>query len=449
MDEINYQQDLLGDPDCPHCGGLGYVRLDVPVGHPDFGRLQVCTCRQRQITAQIRQRLYTLSNLDELRHLTFDNFMPRGRIGLSPYQADSLEYAYNQSTHFAQTQKGWLLIQGGYGCGKTHLAAAIANFAVSLSVPTLFITVPDLLDSLRFAYDDPEATFEERFMEIRQAPLLVLDDFGTQNATPWAQEKLFQILNYRYINRLPLVVTTNLSLEEIEERIRSRLLDPELVTIVRIQAPDYRRPADDTGHPQLSSLDLHLGQSFSNFEDRRNEGLTPNHIKELEYALQVATDYARNPEGWLVFTGANSCGKTHLAAAIANYRAQMGLLPLFVSAADLLDHLRASFAPGSGTRYDHRFDEVKTAPLLILDDLGAQSATPWAREKLTQLFDYRYNAKLPTVITMVKTLEDLEKTEPQLVSRMLDRRLCKIIGITAPGYRGAPRKERKSARRSH
>ena len=80
-------------------------------------------------------------------------------------------------------------------------------------MPTLFITVPDLLDSLRFAYQSTEATFEQRFEQIRQAPLLVLDDFGTQNATAWAQEKLFQIINYRYINRLPLVITTNLALD--------------------------------------------------------------------------------------------------------------------------------------------------------------------------------------------------------------------------------------------
>ncbi|MFN8403863.1 MAG: hypothetical protein U0V48_09930 [Anaerolineales bacterium] len=52
----------------------------------------------------------------------------------------------------------------------------------------LFITVPDLTDSLRFAYADPETTFEERFETIRNADLLVMDDFGTQNATPWAQE---------------------------------------------------------------------------------------------------------------------------------------------------------------------------------------------------------------------------------------------------------------------
>ena len=71
-----------------------------------------------------------------------------------------------------------------------------------------------------------------------------MDDFGTHNATPWAQEKLFQILNYRYINKLPLVVTTNLPLGQIEERIRSRLEDPDLVTQARILAADTAvRPA--------------------------------------------------------------------------------------------------------------------------------------------------------------------------------------------------------------
>ncbi len=201
-------------------------------------------------------------------------FNTRGRIGLGPWQADSLERAYNQAQQFSQKADGWLLLQGGFGCGKTHLAAAIANFTVGMGVPTLFITVPDLLDALRFAYDDPASTFEQRFEEIRSAPLLIMDDFGTQNATAWAQEKLFQILNYRYINRLPLVVTTNLLLEQIEGRIRSRLEDPELVTRVFIQAPDFRRPTDDSTHSDLSSLAMHHEQTFSNWDDRQAENLT-------------------------------------------------------------------------------------------------------------------------------------------------------------------------------
>lgn len=404
------------------------MRLEVPVGHPDFGRLQVCSCRQNQVSQQIRQRLFALSNLDELSHLTFENFQPRGLIGLSPRQADSLELAYNHARQFAQTLKGWLLLQGGYGCGKTHLAAAIANFAVGMGVPTLFITVPDLLDTLRFAYNDPEATFEERFEEIRSAPLLVMDDFGTQNATSWAQEKLFQILNYRYINRLPLVITTNLPLDDIEPRIRSRLMDPQLVTRVNILAPDFRNPTEDTGLGTMHE------STFATFDLRKDEGLSAEEVRSLEKALKAAREFAENPKGWLVLLGSYGCGKTHLAAAIANYRAELGYDVRFDVVPDLLDHLRATFSPGSTVSLDRRFEQVRTCRLLILDDLGTQAMTPWVREKLYQLFNYRYNHKLPTVIT---TADSLEEIDPRIRSRMMDSRLCKIYGITAPAYTGA------------
>ena len=258
--------DLPGDPNCPHCHGVGYLRADVPVGHPDFGKLQVCVCRRANVTNTVRERLFALRHLDELKDLTFEGFKPRGRKGLGELQANSLERAFNQARHYAQNLNGWLLLQGGYGCGKTHLAAAVANYAVSMGVPTLFLTVPDLLDTLRFSYDSQDTTFEGRFDEIRNAQLLVLDDFGTQNATGWAQEKLFQIINYRYINKRPTVGTTNLLLDEVEARVRSRLVDPELVTHTRMSAPDYRRPMDDTGHPELSSLDLLVNKAFRSFE---------------------------------------------------------------------------------------------------------------------------------------------------------------------------------------
>jgi len=437
--------DLTGDPNCPYCSGLGYTRQDLPPGHPDFGRLQVCSCRHGQVSQQVRQRLFALSNLDELAHLSFENFQPRGRVGLWPQEADSLERAYNQARQYAQSLNGWVVFQGGYGCGKTHLAAAIANFAVGMGVPTLFITVPDLLDSLRYTYDNPEATFEERFEEIRRAPLLVLDDFGTQNATAWSQEKLFQIFNYRYINRLPLVVTTNAPLEDIDGRIRSRLEDPDLVTKVKILAPDYRRPAGDTSQSGVSSLDLLYKCNLANFDLREGEGLKPPDLKSLKDAFRVARRYAEHPQGWLVFSGPNGCGKTHLAAAIGHHRRDLGDRVVFTVVPDLLDHLRATFNPQSTVRLDRRFEEVRTAPLLILDDLGTQAATPWVREKLYQLFNYRYNAELPTVITTADYVRDVD---PRLLSRMEDRRLCEICAITAPAYRGVPQKAgRRTPRR--
>jgi DNA replication protein DnaC len=438
-EQADQYSDLVGDPNCPHCGGLGYLRTDLPLGHPDFGKVEICTCRAGEISQKVHQRLFALSNLNELRHLTFENFQPRGRIGLGVTQANSLEQAYNQARQFAQTLNGWLLLQGPFGCGKTHLAAAVANFAVEMGVSTLFITVPDLLDSLRFGYSDVDATFEQRFEEIRQAPLLVFDDFGTQNATPWAQEKLFQIMNYRYINRLPLVVTTNLSLSEIEGRIRSRLQDPELVSRVQILAQDYRRPTSDVGFSEISSLGLMHGKNFSTFELRRGEGLPKEDLQSLKRAFDAAVAFAEKPVGWVVFTGPYGCGKTHLAAAIANYHHDLGNAHLFVVVPDLLDHLRATFSPDSFVRFDRRFEEVRSTPLLILDDLGTQSMTPWVREKLFQIFNYRYNAELPTVIT---TSDYRDEMDARLRSRIEDTRLCTVYAITATGYRGKTGKKR-------
>ena len=430
---------LIGDPDCPHCQGQGYLRADLPIDHPDFGRLQICTCRLADVRERMHARLFHMSQLDELQHLTFDSFNQHGRVGLGSRQQESLERAYNQAHTFSEQVKGWLLIQGGYGCGKTHLAAAVANNAVGIGIPTLFLTVPDLLDQLRFSYSDEEVTFEDRFEQIRSAPLLILDDFGTQSATPWAREKLFQILNFRYINQLPLVVTTNLAIEEIEGRMRSRLSDPEIVTYVRIHAPDYRRPVDDTGQHILSSLFLHRHQTFGTFSLREDEKLPAKDLKTLDGAFKTSQAFAEDPKGWLILMGTYGCGKTHLAASIANYHASQGLPVIFVVVPDMLDHLRATFNPASDTSYDRRFEEIRTAPLLVLDDLGSQATKPWVQEKLYQLYNYRYNAELPTVIT---TADALEEIDPRLRARLMDRRLVKIAPITVPSFKGKTKRRR-------
>lgn len=424
----------LGDPNCPICHGIGFVAEDVEITDPRFGKMSICSCRQQQILAEKQRQLYEFSNLSALDGLTFDSFQPRGRVGVGRQQADSLEQAYNQAQNFAGTLDGWLLLLGRYGCGKTHLAAAIANQAVGMGIDTLFLTVPDMLDWLRFAYsEDSESAFEERFGEIRDATLLVMDDFGTENCTNWAQEKLFQILNYRYINRLATVITSNNLLADFEGRIRSRLTDPELVRQVVILAPDYRNPKDDLGHPELSSLSLHGRQTFDNFSMRQGEGIPGEDLRNLRLAFEAARSYAEKPGGWLVFSGNYGVGKTHLAAAIGNLQANQGNPPLMVSVPDLLDYLRASFSPSSSASLDRRFEEIKSARLLILDDLGTQSATPWAREKLYQLFNHRYNAELPTVITTASLAEDIDQ---RLYSRMLDARLCNMLVMTAPPFRG-------------
>jgi len=376
--------------------------------------------------------------------MTFDAFIPDGH-GLNPQLQDSLRRAFGKALEYAQRPQGWLILKGGYGCGKTHLAAAIANYQVEHGGAVLFVVVPDLLDYLRATYAPNSAvTFDERFESVRSAPLLILDDLGAHSSTPWAQEKLYQVLNFRYNAQLPTVITTNAELEDLDPRMRSRMAELEWSSIVHILAPDYRGSAM-FGQTELSSLGLHQHQTFDSFDLREHDpDVDAAQRTNLKRSLGVAKAYAEDPKDWLAFTGDYGCGKTHLAAAIANDRVDRGYSSLFVVVPDLLDHLRATFSPNSNVGFDRRFGQVRTAALLVLDDLGTQSATPWAQEKLFQILDHRYNSRLPTVITMARDAD----LDPRLKTRIFDISLCQVWGITAPSYRGGARLPKRRLRTS-
>ena len=435
----------IGKPDCPHCGGLGYVVPAAGPEDPGFGHAVVCVCRADEQARARLNNLLQLSQIGALGHCTFETFIPDGH-GLSRTRQANLRQSYERAVAYARDPQGWLVLKGGYGCGKTHLAAAIANQRLAQGSPVLFVNTPDLLDHLRATFN-PESTvtYDERFDQVRNSPLLILDDLGTQSNSEWAQEKLYQILNHRYNARLPTVITTNLELEAIEIRVRSRMVDPTLSAIVHIAAPDFRQAGVGDDQSDLSSLNLHVDKTFDTFDLREHE-LPKAQADNLRRALELAVVFADQPAGWLVFNSvAFGNGKTHLAASIANYVTNAGEPALFVVVPDLLDHLRASFSPSSNRRLDKRFDEVTNAPLLVLDDLGTESATAWAREKLYQLFNHRYSAQLPTVITTAMPIEQLD---PRLASRMLDGNRCTFYVLEVPSYRGRNARPRKAGQRT-
>jgi DNA replication protein DnaC len=219
---------------CPRCRGAGYLRLDVPFGHPNFGKPIACECKEAERKEKRRQQLREMSNLDAHHSQTFRTFNPR---------VPGVQEAAQVAAEYAQNPEGWLLLIGPNGCGKTHLAAAIANQSLDNGSVVLFSVVPDLLDHLRAAFA-PNATevYDQLFAKMREAEVLVLDDLGAQQSSPWANEKLFQLLNYRYNLGMPTVITANpRGLQGIDERIRSRLTDVSLIMSVNLErARDYR-----------------------------------------------------------------------------------------------------------------------------------------------------------------------------------------------------------------
>ena len=220
---------------CPRCHDAGWLRVEVSVGHPSFGRMIRCDCLIEKETKQRGRENRRLSQLDGLEDRSFESF---------DTSVQGVEDAFAITKAFADEPDGWLVMTGRVGSGKTHLAVAIANARLAAGEQTvMFTVVPDLLDHLRATFDPSRGIdYDERFNQFRNAFLLVLDDLGTENTTPWAREKLFQIINHRYNERLPTVITTNRPFSEIDERIVSRMLDRSLSrAIVFDRAEDYRQ----------------------------------------------------------------------------------------------------------------------------------------------------------------------------------------------------------------
>lgn len=193
-----------------------------------------CSCSQQRALAN----RFKESGLPEgLRYHTFDKFnfkyYSRQRIdpdrGVTYYE--SARRTFQAAREFVlRFQKDphidGLLITGPVGSGKTFLIACMVNALLDAGVVVLFVVVPDLLERLRSTYDQGrqqvDYTEKDLMDAAREVPLLVLDDLGAHNYTDWARNKIYSILNYRLNHCLPVIITTNINLEDLGEYLGER-----------------------------------------------------------------------------------------------------------------------------------------------------------------------------------------------------------------------------------
>ncbi len=209
---------------------------------------RACRCdREKQEQARKYQEQQQLYQLKEMCFLSPEQHA----IRLSEFaekKSNALRVAENYVHNFVQMSKDniGLLFFGNVGTGKTFLACGIANALIEekrmrVRMVNLSQVVSDLS---RHNFDDQG----KRILEgIRYAPLLIIDDFGMERDTAYSKEKVYTIVNERYLSQRPTIITTNLpiSLFENEDvdvndrRIYSRIL--EMTLPVRVQGEDYRK----------------------------------------------------------------------------------------------------------------------------------------------------------------------------------------------------------------
>ena len=187
--------------------------------------------------------------------MTFETFDLDGGSNATSDERFSLKLAMTAATEFAGQPIGWLYLHGPTGVGKTHIAAAIANYRIQKGNPVTFRNVPELLHRMRRTLSQIDgANYYARFEKLRNSELLILDDLIQGQMTDWALDTLLQLIVYRYERLLPTAITSryiiwegadNTSLNSVErkhqwESIRSRLSDSRVVTERLMAAPDYR-----------------------------------------------------------------------------------------------------------------------------------------------------------------------------------------------------------------
>lgn len=141
----------------------------------------------------------------------------------------------------AATEGNGLLIIGEVGTGKSHLSAAVLRLMVERQMVSLFAPVPSLLDDVRRSFNARDSA-DDPFAEVMSAPVVVLDDIGTEQVTPWVLERLFVLVNHRYNHLLTTIVTSNLEPDVLAARVGDRIVSrlAEMCTVVRLAGDDRR-----------------------------------------------------------------------------------------------------------------------------------------------------------------------------------------------------------------
>lgn len=210
---------------CKKCSDTGYIEQN--------NRTVICECLEKLMSDIACEKLNADSPLSLC---TFDSFDlsyysdTPDSSGNSPLSRMTKIYHYcrRYADGFSASSRG-LLMRGATGLGKTHLSLAIANEVMRKGYSVVYVSAPDILsrlerDHFSYRYDEEDSTFRS----LTKCDLLIIDDLGTEFSSQYTVATVYNLFNTRILTGKPIIMNTNLTLNELLEhysqRFMSRLL---------------------------------------------------------------------------------------------------------------------------------------------------------------------------------------------------------------------------------
>lgn len=216
--------DLEPRYSCPLCGDKGYID----------GKM--CVCMKKLLREESYRRL---NELTPLSLSTFESFL----LGYYPDSAEDgkksprsvMEAVLNNCKNYANTfslSSPSLILQGGTGLGKTHLSLAIANTVIQRGFGVVYGSVSNIVGRLEREHFGREEGDSSR--SLLECDLLILDDLGTEFRTAFSSAEVYNLVNTRLMAQHPTIVSTNLSIQELQERYTERFASRIMGNYVRV-----------------------------------------------------------------------------------------------------------------------------------------------------------------------------------------------------------------------